>query len=121
MNHITLLGRLTQEVHLSQANHTEYTRFSIAVDRNRSDGVNFINCVCFGKLAEALSNNCEKGRQILVFGRLQMSSNKGRTYYSVVASEITFLQRPRRNQSNQNTKDSSQGKTKKVNADEVPF
>ena len=109
MNNITLLGRLTANPTLKSTSKTKYTQFTTAVDRVKSDGVDFIDCVAFGKLAEALANNCEKGRQLLINGRLQVSQNKGRNYYSVISNQITFLQRPRQKAKSEDQKTVAEG------------
>ncbi|MBW1606443.1 single-stranded DNA-binding protein [Lactobacillus sp. Sy-1] len=108
MNKTILLGRLTKDVTLSSSKDTQYAQFSIAVDRDRSDGVDFINCVVFGKQAEALARYCSKGRQILVEGRLQVSNNKNRTYYSIVSEHIQFLAAPKGNSSEQVATDNAE-------------
>lgn len=95
MNNITLLGRLTKDPIIENSNSTDYTRFSIAVDRDKQDEVDFVNCVAFGKLATALVNNCKKGRQLLVNGRLQITQKDKKSYHSVISNKITFLQRPK--------------------------
>lgn len=106
MNQITLLGRLTADIDLTLANQTSYARFVLAVDRDRSEAVDFVQCVAFRKLAEALAHNCHKGRQLLVTGHLQISRKNGKSYYSVISDKIEFLQKP---------------KAKAKEAEEAPF
>ncbi len=95
MNELLLLGRLTADVELKETAKSEYARFTLAVDREQSDGADFIGCVAFGNTAKALAANCSKGRQLLVKGRLQVTQNNGKSYYSVVSNRITFLQKPK--------------------------
>lgn len=102
MNNIKLLGRLTKNPELKKTSGgRNYAWFTVAVprgnDRNKAD---FIRCVAFDKLAEAISTHCQKGRQILVDGRLEITirtdetTQVTRTLHSVVAANITFLHKP---------------------------
>lgn len=102
MNEIRLLGRITADLELRKSqNDRPYVWFTVAVPkRNDRDQADFVRCVAFDKLAEALEKHCTKGRQILVNGRLEVSqrvnpiTNINQTYYSVISDGIEFLQRP---------------------------
>lgn len=105
MNDIKLLGRLAQDPELKES-HTgrQYAWFTIAVPRqNDRDEADFIRCVAFDKLAAALHEHCHKGRQLLLAGRLQVSSKtdeetqKRRYFHTVVGNHIEFLHDPHRN------------------------
>ncbi|MHA8109962.1 single-stranded DNA-binding protein [Lactobacillaceae bacterium Melli_B4] len=100
MNKVTLSGRLTKDIELKQSKDVQYARFSVAVNKDRREGVDFINCVTFGKQAEAMAKYCQKGRMLLIDGRLQVSQNNGRTYYTVVATQVEFLAKAKNDQSN---------------------
>lgn len=102
MNDIKILGRLTAapELKLSQ-NKRCYTWFTVAVPRkNNKNKADFVRCVAFDKLAESLAQHCEKGRQVLVNGRLEVSrkvdpqSQQAQIYYAIMAETIEFLQHP---------------------------
>ena len=61
------------DVRYAQGDNTmAIARFTIAVDKNYkkdSDSkANFINCVCFGKLAEVVENHCVKGTKVNISG-----------------------------------------------------
>ena len=104
MNDIKLLGRLTNapELKKSNAGHT-YAWFTVAVprksDKNEAD---FIRCVAFDKLAQAIAQHCGKGRQVLAHGRLQVSTStdaatqQTRYHHTVVVSNTHFLHDPNR-------------------------
>ena len=71
MNKVMLLGRLTKDVDLrSTSSGMVIGRFTLAVNRKKdSNGeqkADFLNCVTFGKSAEALSKYCKKGSQLLI-------------------------------------------------------
>lgn len=68
MNVAFILGRLTRDpvIKASQSGMT-IARFTLAVNRLNKKGQNqeadFINCVAFGKTAEAIGNYVYKGQQ----------------------------------------------------------
>lgn len=104
MNDIKLLGRLTAAPDLKQSNAgRNYAWFTLAVPRqNNKDEADFIRCVAFDKLAVSLHKYCGKGRQLLLTGRLQVSSKldeatqQKRYYHTVIANHIDFLHDPNR-------------------------
>ena len=84
MNVWTGMGRL---VKAPDTNYTQqgkvYTRFTLAVNRNykNADGTqaaDFIDCVAWGKTAEAIGNFVHKGQRLLVEGTLNISSYEGK-------------------------------------------
>lgn len=106
MNDIKLLGRLSHEPEIKKTTSgREYTWFTVAVprknDRNEAD---FIRCVAFDKLAVAVHQYCGKGRQVLVHGRLQVSTtdkdNERKYYHTVIAHATHFLHDPNQEQAN---------------------
>lgn len=100
MNDIKLLGRLTHAPEVkTSAGGRNYTWFTVAVPRrNDKQEADFIRCVAFDKLASAINQYCGKGRQVLVQGRLQVSStnknNETKYYHTVVAHATHFLHDP---------------------------
>lgn len=77
MNHVSLMGNLTQDLELKQAkeNGRCYTQFRLAVDNKKKKGKEtyFFDIVAFGKKAELLSEHTRKGEKIVVIGSLQNS------------------------------------------------
>lgn len=78
MNKVILMGRLTKDVNLTYSQGEKsiaVARFMLAVDRKfKQDGqptADFINCVSFGKTAEAIEKYCTKGTKICVEGSWQ--------------------------------------------------
>lgn len=104
MNKIILNGRLTKDPELSYTpgNGLAITKFTLAVnrprfDKNKPQEADFINCVCFGKRAEAIANNVQKGNRFGVCGRLQINKyvdKEGNNRWStdVLVEDIDFLQ-----------------------------
>lgn len=76
MNNINLTGRLTRdpELRYSQSG-TAIANFSLAVNREYNhEETDFIDCVAFGRTAEAVGTYMKKGSQIGVTGSLQIES-----------------------------------------------
>ena len=100
MNNIQLIGRITKDLELKQGSNTSMCSFTIAVNRKfAKEGqqkADFINVICFGKVAENLVKYQGKGSQIGVVGSLnidqyQDQEGNNRTFTKVVANEIEFL------------------------------
>ena len=99
INRTVIIGRLvhTPELKITQAG-TSYVRVTIANEAVYKDKkhTNFIDVLAWSGLAENLSKYCEKGRKILVDGRLEIKKNKqGQTTYlntTIIAENIDFLE-----------------------------
>lgn len=99
INRVVIIGRLvhTPELKITQAGKS-YTRVTIANEAVYKDKkhTNFIEVLAWSGLAENLSKYCEKGRKILVDGRLEIKKNKqGETTYvntTIIAENIDFLE-----------------------------
>lgn len=95
MNKIELMGRLVNDVELMKGK-TNYSKFTIAVKRKVKDEVDFINCIAFGKVAEAIVKYTEKGNRIIVEGSIQIENyetkegNKVTTFY-VIVNDFYFV------------------------------
>lgn len=97
VNQVILLGRLTRDPEeRSTASGKTVVNFSIAVDRG-NDETDFFEITAWEKLAELVVKYLEKGRQVLVQGRLRQEtwddkdSGKKRSKIAITASDITFL------------------------------
>jgi single-strand DNA-binding protein len=96
LNHITIMGRMTRDPELRYTKTEKaVASFTLAVDRDFGEGVDFINCVAWEKVGEFVSKYFEKGKVAIVAGKLQMreytdrEGNK-RTAAEVVASNVYF-------------------------------
>ncbi|MBO5389122.1 MAG: single-stranded DNA-binding protein [Lachnospiraceae bacterium] len=104
MNKVVVKGRLTSDPKIAYGNDSNltcYARFTLAVedrawkvDENNFH-VDYIPCLCVGKSAEIADKYTEKGKEILVFGKMQSGSYKnkeGKTIYSLQlkVEEIEF-------------------------------
>ena len=78
MNKVILMGRLVKdpEVRYTQE-HLAVARYILAVNKKVQQGqaeADFIPCIAFGKTAQVAENYFNKGRQIVIVGRLQIRS-----------------------------------------------
>jgi single-strand DNA-binding protein len=107
MNKVFLIGRLTKdpELKFTTGSGAAVATFSIAVDRTftKQDGqkeADFLNIVCWNKLAELVANNLGKGRLVAVSGQIRTrnyQAQDGRKVYvtEIIADEVKFLDRPK--------------------------
>lgn len=98
INKAILMGRLTRDPELRHTGTgTPVCSFSIAIDNGYGENrqTDFINCVAWSKTAEFVSNYFQKGKMIIVIGRIQTRTwegQDGKKNYAteVVASEVSF-------------------------------
>jgi len=103
-NRIILIGNLTKDPELRYTPQgTPVASFRIAVntrykqsDESREDTL-FIDIVTFGKQAETCSQYLNKGKSVLVEGRLQErrweSEGQQKSKFEVIAQTVRFLSR----------------------------
>jgi len=103
LNQVTLMGNLTRDPELRQTpNGQNVTSFSLALNRSYKDAsgewqeaTDYIDIVCWGPLAERVSQYLSKGRRCLVQGRLQSRNweqdGQKRSKVEVLANDVTFL------------------------------
>ena len=111
INRVVLVGRLTKDSVLRRTpSGTSVASFTLACDRrNKVEGqptADFINCVCWGKVAENTNAYTHKGSLVGVEGRIQTRSyddQSGKRVYvtEVVADSVQFLE-PKGSSNNQN-------------------
>ena len=116
MNHVVVSGNLTKDCELrSTSGGTSILNFSIAVNDRRKNGrtgewediAHFVDCIVFGKRAEALAKILHKGSRVYVDGRLSQSrwedkqGNK-RSKIEIVANDIELPPRSQQNASQGN-------------------
>ena len=105
INRVFISGNLTRDPELrATQGGTSVLRVGLAVnDRARNqqtgeweDRANFVDCVVFGKRAEALAGMLAKGQRVAIDGRLRYSSweaqdGSRRSKLEVVVEEIEFM------------------------------
>lgn len=117
MNVAIILGRLTRDpiIKASQSGMA-IARFTLAVNglnkKGQKQEADFINCVAFGKTAEAIGNYVYKGQRLLVEGRIQTghyTDKNGETKYTteIAVNRSEFVEK-RSESSTQNYRDDNQ-------------
>lgn len=100
LNRYTAIGRMTKAPDKRIANNKSVVTFTLAINRNfeTADGqsADFINCVCWGKLADNVDLYCEKGSQVCIEARMQSRSYdnaQGQKVYVVeaICESVQFL------------------------------
>lgn len=104
-NKVVLLGNLTADPELrTTTGGQNVASFTIAISRtwNNAQGekqeeTSFINCTAWGRTGEAIAKYVQKGRQLLVSGRLQQrtwqdkDTGKNRSAIDVIVEEFSFV------------------------------
>lgn len=90
INVVILVGRLTKDAELQMTGSgKKLCRFTLAC--NKPQGCDFVPCTAFDKTAEVLATYGKKGKQIGLEGRLSVEQKENRTYFNVIAKNITLL------------------------------
>ena len=81
MNKVILMGRLVRDPEVRYTTGEKpmaVARYTLAVDRRfkkkEEQSADFINCVCFGKIAEFVQLHLHQGMKILIVGSWQTGS-----------------------------------------------
>ena len=101
MNSVALIGRLTANPTVHAGEKHESATFRLAVPRPVGDGADFVDVVCFDKLAATCAEWLTKGREVAVVGKLRFSEWTGRdgerrSKIQVVADSVQFLGSPKK-------------------------
>jgi len=127
LNNINLQGRITKDLELKTSNTgVEILKFSIAVQRNFKDkttneyGVDFFNCIAFGKTAQFIIKYSSKGKIVTLSGNVQNGSYKkddGSMAYTsdVIVKEIDVFTGNTKEEQSLNNQQSS------LNDQDLPF
>ncbi|MDR2418188.1 MAG: single-stranded DNA-binding protein [Treponema sp.] len=102
LNHVVLIGRLTRDAELKYtANGQSVCKFSIAVNRRRKNGdqwldeANFFDIVVWGRQGETLNQYLIKGKLVGVDGELRQDrweqDGQNRSKVEVVANNLQLL------------------------------
>ena len=89
MNKVILMGRLTKDPDVRQANDLTIARYTLAVDRrSKKNEADFISCAVFGKGAEFAEKYLKKGTKIAVTGRIQTGSYTNKDGVKVYTTDV---------------------------------
>ncbi len=102
-NKVILMGNLTRDPEVrTTPSGQSVTNFSIAVNRswkgadgNQQESVSYIDCVAWARIGEVIAQYMQKGRPILVSGRLDQRSweqdGQKRSKVEVVVEDFNFV------------------------------
>ncbi len=102
-NKVTLMGNLTRDPELrTTPNGQSVASFSLAVNRTwrnangeQQEAVDYIDCNAWGKAGEIITQYMQKGRALLISGRLQQRSweqdGQKRSKVEVVVEDFNFV------------------------------
>jgi single-strand DNA-binding protein len=101
VNSVALIGRLTADPQTHAGEKHESCTFRLAVPRPGTDGADFVDIVCFDKLAAVCGEYLTKGREVAVVGKLRLSEwtsrdGEKRSRIQVVADAVQFLGSPKK-------------------------
>lgn len=88
MNHVVLMGRLTADPEIKNAENVTVAKYTLAVDRMKKDETDFIRCVAFGKGAEFAEKYLHKGMKIAIEGRIQTGSYTNKDGNKVYTTDV---------------------------------
>jgi single-strand DNA-binding protein len=102
INHVVLVGRLTRDAELKYtANGMAVCKFSIAVNRSRKNGdqwveeVSYFDITLWGRSGEALNQYLVKGKQVGIDGELRQNrweqDGQKRSKVEIVANNLQLL------------------------------
>lgn len=111
INRVVLVGRLTRDPELRKTgNGTSVASFTLAVNRpftaqGQDRQADFVQCVCWNRVAENTTQYTRKGSLVGIEGRIQTrnyQNQQGQTVYvtEVVADSVQFLETKSQTQNN---------------------
>lgn len=96
VNKVHLIGRLGTDPELDSTQSGTSIADMVLATNDYEDNTHWHDLVCFGGLAETVSEYLEKGRQVYVEGRISYSKWEGddgkqRKSTEIVVDDVTFL------------------------------
>ena len=97
INRVVLLGNMTRDPELRRTGTGKaVTNFTLALNRYKSDDADFVDCVCWEKIAENTAQYCHKGSKVAVEGSIQTGSyvdkdGHNRKTVNVLCNRVEFI------------------------------
>jgi single-strand DNA-binding protein len=103
MNKVFLMGNLTRDIELRAVGDTQVGNIGLAVNRRfrtaageDREETTFVDCETWGKQAEIMARYLQKGRPVLIEGRLKLDQwqdqqGNNRSKLKVVVENFTFV------------------------------
>lgn len=123
MNRVLLVGRLVRDPELQSTGTTQFTNFTMAVNRAVANKCDFFDCVAFNKRAEIITQYCHKGDIVGIDGKLQARTFEGKhgetvKKIEVVVDNVSFF--PRQQKQDTGYMDKS-GQKIEISEEDLPF
>lgn len=97
INRVVLLGNMTRDPELRRTgNGKAVTNFNLALNRYNNDEADFVDCVCWERIAENTAQYCYKGSKVAVEGSIQTGSyvdkdGHNRKTVNVLCNRVEFI------------------------------
>lgn len=97
INRVVLLGNMTRDPELRRTGTGKaVTNFTLALNRYNSDDADFVDCVCWERIAENTAQYCNKGSKVAVEGSIQTGSyvdkdGHNRKTVNVLCNRVEFI------------------------------
>jgi single-strand DNA-binding protein len=97
INRVVLLGNMTRDPELRRTgNGKAVTNFTLALNRYNNDEADFVDCVCWERIAENTAQYCHKGSKVAIEGSIQTGSyvdkdGHNRKTVNVLCNRVEFI------------------------------
>lgn len=97
INRVVLLGNMTRDPELRRTGSGKaVTNFTLALNRYNNDEADFVDCVCWEKIAENTAQYCHKGSKVAIEGSIQTGSyvdkdGHNRKTVNVLCNRVEFI------------------------------
>ena len=97
INRVVLLGNMTRDPELRRTGTGKaVTNFTLALNRYNNDEADFVDCVCWERIAENTAQYCSKGSKVAVEGSIQTGSyvdkdGHNRKTVNVLCNRVEFI------------------------------
>lgn len=97
INRVVLLGNMTRDPELRRTgNGKAVTNFTLALNRYNNDEADFVDCVCWERIAENTAQYCSKGSKVAIEGSIQTGSyvdkdGHNRKTVNVLCNRVEFI------------------------------
>ena len=97
INRVVLLGNMTRDPELRRTGSGKaVTNFTLALNRYNNDDADFVDCVCWEKIAENTAQYCHKGSKVAIEGSIQTGSyvdkdGHNRKTVNVLCNRVEFI------------------------------
>lgn len=97
INRVVLLGNMTRDPELRRIGSGKaVTNFTLALNRYNNDEADFVDCVCWERIAENTAQYCSKGSKVAVEGSIQTGSyvdkdGHNRKTVNVLCNRVEFI------------------------------